>query len=160
VPERPRAHHGDAAPAALRVVLLAAVALVPLLAAGCGDEADGDAGSQTATVTETVSETATETVAEENTNTGASAPTGPTGPVVRFRGNGDRALPPVRVGRGGATLAWRNDDAVFTVFSDVGVVVDSVEPRGEAFLPAGRRVLEVVASGGWRIEIGNARRAP
>jgi hypothetical protein len=161
VPEGPPARHTDAGAAALRVVLLAAVTLVSLVAAGCGDEAGEDGARQTATVAETVSETATETAPEENTNTGASAPTEPTEPtgsVVRFRGNGDRILPPVRVGRGGATLVWRNDDAVFTIFADFGIAVDSVDPGGEAFLPAGRRLLEVVASGGWRIQIQNARR--
>jgi hypothetical protein len=158
VPERPRAHHGDAAAAALRVVLLA-VALVPLVAAGCGDEAGEDAASQTATVTETVGETVTETVGQEGTNTGASAPTELTGTVVRFQGNGDRSLPPIQARQGGAMLRWQNDGEVFSLFSQDGIVVDSVGRRGETFLPAGRHLFEIVASGDWRIEIGNARRA-
>jgi hypothetical protein len=160
VPERSSAHQGDAATAALRAAVIVAFALVPLLAAGCGDEAGEDAGSRTATVAATTGETATETVPEETTETAPTTPTAPAGPVVRFSGNGDRTLAPIRVGRGGATLIWENDDAVFSVFSDVGLVVDSVEPRGEAFVPAGRRLLDVVASGAWRIEIRNARRAP
>jgi hypothetical protein len=157
VPNSRPACHGSAA-ATLRVVLLAAVALVLLVAAGCADEAGEDAASQTATVTETVAETVTETVGQEGTNTGASAPTELTGPVVRFQGNGDRILPPIQARRGGATLRWRNDGEVFSLFSQDGIVVDSVGRRGETFLPAGRHLLEIVASGEWRIEIGNAGR--
>jgi hypothetical protein len=160
VPERPRVRSGDAAAAALRVALVVAFAVFPLVAAACGDDASEEAASQTpTTVAETVDETVTETVGEQGTTTGASPPPPPpSGPVVRFSGNGDRVLPPVRVGQGGAKVVWRNDDAVFTLFSDLGLVVDSVEPGGEAGLPAGRRLLEVVASGGWRLEIQNAER--
>jgi hypothetical protein len=163
VPERPRAHRADAAATALRVVLFAAASLAPLVAAGCADDAGGDAASQTATatttVTETVAETVTETVVAENANPGAATPTGPTGPVVRFEGNGDRILPPVAARSGGAMLRWRNDGEVFSLFSEEGIVVDSVGRRGGTFLPAGRHLLEVVASGYWRIEIRNARSA-
>jgi hypothetical protein len=159
VPERDRGRRRTAAVARL-VALIAAVALVAVAAAACGDDEEGDAANQTPTAAATTGETVTETVPEETTETGPTTPTAPAGPVVRFSGNGDRTLPPVQVGQGGAALIWENDDAVFSVFSDVGLVVDSVEPRGEAFVPAGRRVLDVVASGGWRIEIRNARRAP
>jgi hypothetical protein len=165
VPERPRAHHADAAATALRVVLFAAVSLAPLVAAGCGEDAGGDAASRTATVavtttvTETVAETVTETVVEDTAEPGAPAPTESTRSVVRFDGNGDRILPPVEARRRGAMLRWRNDGEVFSLFSQDGIVVDSVGRRGETFLPAGSHLLEIVASGDWRIEIENARRA-
>jgi hypothetical protein len=140
-------------------MVLLAVALVPLVAAGCGEEAGEDVASRTATVTETVGETVTETAGPAGTTTGAAAPPAPTGPVVTFQGSGDRTLPPVEALDGGATLAWRNGGEVFSLFSEAGMLADSVEPGGEISLPAGRHVLEIVASGGWRIEIGNARRA-
>jgi hypothetical protein len=163
VPERPRAHHADAAATALRVVLFATAFLAPLVAAGCAEDAGGDAASETATatttVTETVADTVTETVVEDTANPGAPAPTEATGIVVRFGGNGDRTLPPVEARRRGAMLRWRNDGEVFSLFSQDGIIVDSVGRRGETFLPAGRHLLEIVASGDWRIEIENARRA-
>ncbi len=159
MPDGPRAHHGNAAAAALSVAFVAAVALLPLAAAGCGDGAGEDAASPTATVTETTGETVTETVGPEETTTGVPAPREATGPAVSFQGSGDRTLPPVRALDGGATLAWRNGGEVFSLFSQGGMVADSVEPGGEISLPAGRYVLDVVASGAWRIEIMNARRA-
>jgi hypothetical protein len=167
VPERPRAHHADAAATALRVVLFATAFLAPLVAAGCAEDAGGDAASETATATttvtetmaETVTETVTETVVEDTADPGAPAPTEATRTVVRFGGNGDRTLPPVQARRRGAMLRWRNDGEVFSLFSQDGIIVDSVGRRGETFLPAGRHLLEIVASGDWRIEIENARRA-
>jgi hypothetical protein len=160
VPELDRARRSAAARAARRAALIAALALVPVATAACGDEAnDGAAAGQTATVAETAGETATETATGETTETGALTPPEPSGPVVRFRGNGDRTLPPVQVGTGGATLAWRNGDAVFTLFSQAGTVIDTVEPRGEMQLPAGRYNFDIVASGDWSVEIRNARRA-
>ncbi len=157
MPER-RRNRGGLAAIALGVALAASVAVAPVVAAGCGGDADGEA-SETTTVTETAGETATDTAGQEGMTTPAPPPAAPPGRVARFRGKGDRILGVVHVGRGGGTITWQNDDAVFSLFSDYGVVVDSVERRGEASLQAGRRVLEVIASGGWSIEISNARRA-
>jgi hypothetical protein len=158
VPERSRGRQTGAAPVALRVALL--VTLVPLLAAACGDDAGGDAATQTATVAETVGETTTDAgTTTAATTTAPSPPTAPPGPMVRFRGSGDRTLPAVAVGRGGATLRWQNADEVFSLFYQGGMVIDSVERGGETFIPAGRYAFAVVASGGWTIELQNARRA-
>ncbi|HEV3407635.1 MAG TPA: hypothetical protein VG079_03010 [Gaiellaceae bacterium] len=163
MPERSRGRHAEVAAVFVRVAL---VAVVLLLAAGCGDEAGDDAASQTPTATETVAEATTEIGADEGDATRASPPPPASpGPVIRFAGSGDRVLPPVRVLRGGATFAWRNGDEVFTLFSQVGpqggIMIDTVEPRGEASasIPAGRYVFSVVASGDWSLEIRNARRA-
>jgi hypothetical protein len=158
MPERARDRHRTRAATAALGIALTAVAFAQLGAAGCGGD-EGSEASETATVVETVSETVTDTAGDEETTTGAAPPAAPSGPVVRFQGTGDRILAPVRVGRGGATLVWQNDDAVFSLFADYGMVVDSVERRGEASLRAGRRLLEVIASGAWRLEIRNARLA-
>ncbi len=77
---------------------------------------------------------------------------------VRFRGGGDRSLPPFRVMRGGSILRWTNSGEVFSLFGNKGTVVDSVASQGKAFLPAGVHRIDVVASGRWTISIPRARR--
>ena len=160
--EHRRVADRDAAATGLRVALVAVIAFSPLVVSACGQEGGGDAAAgQTATAadTETAAETVTETVAEEETTTAAAPPPAPAGPVVRFRGRGDRTLAPVRALDGGATVVWQNGGAVFSLFSQEGMLADSVEPGGQIPLPAGRYVLDVVASDDWVIEIRNARRA-
>ena len=164
--ERRRGAHCNAAATGLRVALVAVVALTPLAVAACGQDGGGDAAAgQTATATEaetqteTAAETATETAPEENATTGASPPPTPPGPVVRFQGSGDRTLGRVDALDGGATVVWVNGGEVFSLFHQGGMVVDSVGPHGQLSVPAGRYVLDVVASGDWVIEIRNARRA-
>ena len=156
MPERSRGRHAEVAAAVLRVAL---VAVVLLLAAGCGDEAGDDAASQTPTATDTVAEP-TETGADEGDATRASPPP-PASPgrVIRFAGRGDRVLPPVRVRTGGAALRWRNRAEVFSLFYQDGMLIDSVERSGGTVVPAGRYQFSVVASGGWTIELQNASRA-
>ena len=156
MPERSRGRHAGVAAVVLRVALLA---VVLLLAAGCGDEAGDDAASQTRTATETVAEATTETGADEGDATRASPPPPASpGPVIRFAGTGDRVLPPVRVRTGGAALRWRNRDEVFSLFYQDGMLIDSVERSGGTVVPAGRYRFSVVASGGWTIELQNASR--
>ena len=158
MPERSRRRHAEIAALAVRVGLV--VALVPLLAAGCGNEAGEEGASPTPTVTEAVDETTTEIGADEGEATRASPPPPASpGPVIRFAGNGDRVLPPVEVRRGGAAVRWRNRDEVFSLFYQDGMLIDSVERSGGTVVPAGRYQFSVVASGGWTIELQNARRA-
>lgn len=79
--------------------------------------------------------------------------------AIRFRGNGDRVLRPIRVGRGGTTIQWTNNgsEPVFSLLTESAIVVDAAFGRsGERFLPPGRYVLEVVASGRWTITVPNA----
>jgi hypothetical protein len=76
---------------------------------------------------------------------------------ISFGGNGDRTLPPIRVPRGGTTLRWTNDGAVFSLFSETGTLIDSVAPQGTTSLPAGRYVLQIIASGSWTMRIENFR---
>jgi hypothetical protein len=157
VPERSRRRHAEIAVVAVRVALV--VALVPLLAAGCGNEAGDEGASQSPTATEAVDETTTEIGGEEDDASRASPPPASPGPVVRFAGSGDRVLPPVEARSGGAALRWRNRAEVFSLFYQDGVLIDSVERSGDTVIPAGRYQLSVVASGGWTIELQNARRA-
>ena len=76
---------------------------------------------------------------------------------IRVRGNGDATLAPIGVPSGGTILRWRNRDAVFSLFGGNGTLVDSVAPRGRTFLPAGVHTIEVIASGGWALEIPRGR---
>ena len=159
--ERRRRAGRDGAATGLRLALVVAVAVTPLVTAACGQDGGDAAVGQTATSaeTETVGETVTETVPEQETTTAASPPPAPAGPVVRFRGSGDRTLAPVQALDGGATVAWQNGGEVFSLFSQAGMLADSVEPAGQIEIPAGRYVLAVVASDNWVVEIRNARRA-
>lgn len=112
--------------------------------------------TETVTKTETVTETVTKTVtAKPKPRSGrrARAAGG-----VRLTGNGDRALPPIRVLRGGTLLRWTNDGEVFSLFTARGILVDSVARSGSTFLARGRHRIDVVASGRWTIRIPNARR--
>ncbi len=119
----------------------------------------GDDGDGTNTIVVTTTREATTTQGDETA--AATPPPAPPKPKplrrprggVLFRGNGDRTLPPLRVRGRGTTLRWVNDGAVFSLFSEDGVVVDSVARRGATFLPAGRHRLSVVAAGDWTIAI-------
>ena len=115
--------------------------------------------TQTVAMTETVVQTETVTGRRDSRGSGRGRRSG-TSPrnVVFFRGTGDRILPPIRVRRGGTVLRWRNRGEVFSLFSARGTVVDSVARSGETFLPGGRHLIEVVASGAWSMQIPNARR--
>jgi hypothetical protein len=79
--------------------------------------------------------------------------------VVRFQGRGDRQLPTIRVQRGGTILHWKNRGAVFTLFNEHGIVLDSVAARGSHFLSGGRQRLYVIEEGrGWTLTIPKAVR--
>lgn len=122
---------------------------------GCAN--DDAARTVTATVTSAQPTTATETAAPDDETGTSTTPEDP-GNGLRFSGNGDARLPPFRVPRGGAVLEWTNRGEVFSLFGRQGTVVDSVAPEGRALLPAGVHRIDVVASGGWAITIGRARR--
>jgi hypothetical protein len=79
--------------------------------------------------------------------------------LLRFHGNGDRRLPPIRVRRGGTTLRWRNNGPVFSLIGQRGIIIDSVARSGATYLAPGRYALEIVAAGTWTIRIPRARRA-
>ena len=127
-----------------------AVAALAAVAGGCSNDDDA-ARSVAETASRERSPVATET-------TGGAARTGAAG-ALRFSGNGDATLPPFSVPEGGAVVRWTNRDAVFSLFDGRGTVVDSVEPRGEAYLGAGVHTIDVIASGGWQLEIPGARPA-
>lgn len=147
----------------------AALALVAVFASasgsGCASGEDGVA--PTVAVTTVVTDTVGQTVTVSETVTEAAAP--PAAPSrdrphrageLRFRGNGDRRLPPIRVApRRGTTLRWTNRGEVFSLFSEEGTLVDSVGTRGATFLQRGVHRIDVVASGTWVIRIPRARRA-
>jgi hypothetical protein len=79
--------------------------------------------------------------------------------VVRFQGRGDRRLPPITVQRGGTIVHWTNRGAVFTLFNQRGIVLDSVAARGSHFLSGGRQRLYVIEEGrGWTLTIPKAVR--
>jgi hypothetical protein len=108
--------------------------------------------------------TATVGASPAMTETGASAAaTGQSGKdrrhELRFRGNGDRRLPPFRVEDGGGVLRWTNKGEVLSLFGREGTLVDSVDSQGEAFLKAGVHRIDVVASGAWIMTISGASRA-
>ena len=107
--------------------------------------------------TVTVSQTVTETVASEGEQR-PSEPTEKREGQIRFRGNGDSSLPPVRVLRGGAILHWTNSGEVFALFGSEGTLVDSVAKQGETFLSGGIHRIDVVASGSWVVTLPRARR--
>ncbi|MBA2537965.1 MAG: hypothetical protein H0V20_11115 [Actinobacteria bacterium] len=107
--------------------------------------------------TVTASQTVTETVASE-AGLETSEPTDKGRDEVRFRGNGDRSLPPMRVMRGGAILRWTNSGEVFSLFGRDGILIDSVANQGETFLPAGVHRIDVVANGSWVITLPRSRR--
>ncbi|MBD0291224.1 MAG: hypothetical protein ICV74_08215 [Thermoleophilia bacterium] len=143
---------------ALVIAAAVAAALVALAVLATVVLRDDDGGMRTIVVTTAVQETA---------QTGEEAAPPPPPPAkpkplrrprngVLFRGNGDRTLPPLRVRGEGTTLQWVNDGAVFSLFSEDGVVVDSVARRGSTFLRAGRHRLSVVAAGKWTIAIRRA----
>lgn len=125
---------------------------------GCsGDEQAATTVETTTVATVTVSQTVTETVASED-ELEASEPTKKRRGEIRFRGNGDRSLPPIRVMRGGAILRWTNSGEVFSLFGRQGILVDSVAKQGETFLTAGVHRIDVVASGSWVVTLPRARR--
>jgi hypothetical protein len=132
----------------LAFVLAVALATTTLVLALIGRASEEVKGATTPTMTET--EPASEGMTR--TQTGAITPE-----EISFGGNGDRTLPPIRVPRGGTTLRWTNDGAVFSLFSEKGVLIDSVAPQGTRFLPPGRYVLEIIASGSWTMRIENFR---
>jgi hypothetical protein len=131
------------------------------LATGCG----GDAETTTVTVTttevrtETTTVTVTRAVVATRARTRARARTQPPRGVLRFGGNGDRRLPPIRVRRGGTTLRWRNTGAVFSLLGQRGIIVDSVARSGATYLGPGVYELEIIAAGTWRVTIPRAGRA-
>ena len=138
--------------------------LASLLFSACSsqDEAAAPQESRTSTAATTVATTVTvtETVARATAPASKSPPGGgalATG--VELSGNGDRRLPPLRVGRGGTTLRWTNSGEVFSLFSEEGTLVDSVASRGATYLQAGVHRIDVVASGSWVVRIPRARRA-
>ena len=115
--------------------------------------------TQTVARTETVVQTETVTRRRDSRGSGRGRRSGASPRnVVFFRGTGDRILPPIRVRRGGTVLRWRNGGEVFSLFSARGIIVDSVAQSGSTFLPRGRHLIEVVASGTWSVQIPNARR--
>jgi hypothetical protein len=79
--------------------------------------------------------------------------------ALRFVGNGDRTLPPIRVRRGGTTLRWSNNGPVFSLLGERGIIVDSVARSGSTYLAPGRHALEIIAAGSWTVTIPRARRA-
>ena len=130
--------------------LAVALATTTLVLALIGRASEEVKGATTATMTEP------QPASQGKTGTQASA----TSPEqISFSGNGDRTLSPIRVPRGGTTLRWTNDGAVFSLFSEKGVLIDSVAPRGRTFLRPGRYVLEIIASGNWTMMIENVKRA-
>ena len=132
------------------------IAVAGAAAVGCSG---GEEAATTVTSTLTTSEARTVTDAPvSQAETGGAGRTDASGDALRFRGNGDRRLPPFRVKRGGTVLSWTNNDEVFSLFSPEGTVVDSVARQGEAFLQGGVHTLDVVASGRWAIAIPGARR--
>jgi hypothetical protein len=147
-------------PVKVHTVALGVAAVVSAVIAltRCG----GDEQPTTVTVarTNTVSETATvtQTIRDKGDRSGPKRG-GARAKGLRFRGNGDRRLPPIYVSRGGATLHWRNTGEVFSLFSADGILIDSVAREGHTFLPTGRYGIEVIASGTWLILIPRARRA-
>jgi hypothetical protein len=138
-------------------VVVSAVAALP----GCGGDRQAAtvtaAETRTATATATPTSTATETVQGE-VETGSKQKRR-RGDGLRFRGNGDGSLPPIRVREGGASLRWRNGGEVFSLFSEDGTLVDSVDRRGQTSLRPGRHAIDVIATGAWLVTISNARRA-
>ncbi len=70
----------------------------------------------------------------------------------RFSGNGGKTLPPVTVYRD-STLSWANDGAIFQIYTDTGVPVNSQSHSGNTFLAAGTYTLQVNAVGNWTIKI-------
>jgi hypothetical protein len=79
--------------------------------------------------------------------------------IVRFHGRGDRQLPTIRVRRGGTVLYWTNRGAVFTLFNQHGIVLDSVASHGSHFLSGGRQRLYVISEGrAWTLTIPKAVR--
>jgi hypothetical protein len=131
-------------------VVVSAVTGLP----GCG----GDRQAATVTVAKTRTSTVTETV-EGKGDRARSARKRGRGGGLRFRGKGDGTLPRIHVRRGGATLRWRNDGEVFSLFSEQGTLVDSVSRQGETSLRPGRHAIDVIASGAWLVTVSNARRA-
>ena len=89
----------------------------------------------------------------------ASAPSRAGVSVVRFHGRGDRQLPTVRVQPGGTIVRWTNRGAVFTLFNQHGIVLDSVASHGSHFVSGGRQRLYVIEEGrGWTLTIPKAVR--
>jgi hypothetical protein len=135
-------------------VVIASALAVGLAAATLVLAVIGRAGTEVRAAT-TITLTETEPASQGATKTQA----GPTGPEeVSFSGNGDVTLPPIRVPRKGTTLRWTNDGAVFSLFSEKGALIDSVAPQGTTFLPPGRHVLEIIASGNWTMTIAEFKR--
>jgi hypothetical protein len=139
--------------------LLAAVSLVSFVT-GCSGE--NEATTVTVGTTDVTTQTTTVTVTETRTVARSSprrrANARPQPGLLRFRGNGDRRLPPIRVRRGGTTLRWRNTGPVFSLLGQRGIIIDSVARGGSTYLEPGRYALEIVAAGTWTITIPRARR--
>lgn len=78
-----------------------------------------------------------------------------------FRGNGGKALPPIRISQP-STLQWAANGGVFQIFSSGGLGgnVNSQASRGWTYLPAGRYQMQVNAIGSWAITIGAGVFAP
>jgi hypothetical protein len=129
----------------IAAVLAVALAITTLVLASIGRGSEDEAATTTTT--------ATVTTTDSRVSTGTTQTSGAGATKISFRGNGDRTLPPIRVPRGGTTLRWTNDGAVFSLFTETGALIDSVAPQGESFVPAGRHVLEIIASGDWTIAI-------
>lgn len=132
--------------------------LMAALSASCAskDAAPTDGASVRDTVSTTVAATLTgaqPSAVETRPAAGAAARR-----ELRFRGNGDRRLPAFAVARGGSTLFWTNRGEVFSLFGEARTLVDSVDDRGQTFLPRGVYRIDVVASGDWVIRIPRARR--
>ncbi len=167
-------------------VLIAGAVTVVLVGCGGGSEAttvtavteefvtvtQTNAVTQTATTRSTETQTRTQTRTQTVTRTvrgggGTGTRPRPAQPArtIRFSGNGDSTLRPIRVGLGGASLRWSTRGSVFAVFGDRGPLVDSIRqsPKGgrhggTTFLRPGRYVLQVVANGRWSMTVENASR--
>ncbi len=132
--------------------------LVAASAGACAADGEPTTTAATpATATVAAMETVVETAPAESQPAPLEEPAAEAS-ELRFQGDGDRTLPPIKVRRGGSRLRWTNDGEVFSVFGERDTIVDSVAERGEAFLSAGVHRLEVIASGRWVIVLPRARR--
>lgn len=120
------------------------LSVAALAAVGSGCSADDESSRPSATTTPDRPAAVTTTGPGEQRRTRDA---------IRFSKSGDTTLPPISVPPGGTILRWTNEGEVFSLFDETGTIVDSTEPRGKAFLPAGVHTIDVIASGGWALEI-------